>query len=355
MSPSQARESRRRQRALARAVRAGQAHRRAASASSASPTSSSWRRTRIRSARARWRSPPCSGALADTWLYPDGSGHALKQKLAAKLGVGTDQITLGNGSNDAAGAAGRGLPEARARSRLFAVRASRCIRSPSRPPAPPASWCRRLPAGFDRCRSATTSPPWRARSRRRTRVVFIANPNNPTGTWVPAPRSSRRSSRQCRAHVIVALDEAYFEYTGGLDSAGRRSRGWHEIPESRGVPHVLEGVWTGRRARRLCASAIRPWPTCSIACARRSTCPCVALAGAAAALDDPGPVRGRGQGGGGGAERVATRLEQSGTTVPSAGRYDFSGDWRRFATVNHRRGRRVPDVGTARTATTAGR
>src|SRR5262245_43393563 len=39
-------------------------------------------------------------ALADTWLYPDGSGHVLKQKLALKLGVDTNQITLGNGSND---------------------------------------------------------------------------------------------------------------------------------------------------------------------------------------------------------------------------------------------------------------
>src|SRR3954463_15707976 len=39
-------------------------------------------------------------AIADTWLYPDGSGHLLKQKLAAKLGVDSAQITLGNGSND---------------------------------------------------------------------------------------------------------------------------------------------------------------------------------------------------------------------------------------------------------------
>src|SRR5687767_15716739 len=39
-------------------------------------------------------------AIAETWLYPDGSGHVLKQKLAARLGVDTTQITLGNGSND---------------------------------------------------------------------------------------------------------------------------------------------------------------------------------------------------------------------------------------------------------------
>src|SRR3954463_4908609 len=40
-------------------------------------------------------------ALHDTGLYPDGSGHLLKQKLAARLGVAPNQITLGNGSNDA--------------------------------------------------------------------------------------------------------------------------------------------------------------------------------------------------------------------------------------------------------------
>src|SRR4051812_28085534 len=40
-------------------------------------------------------------AISDTWLYPDGSGHVLKEKLATKLGVGANQITLGNGSNDA--------------------------------------------------------------------------------------------------------------------------------------------------------------------------------------------------------------------------------------------------------------
>ena len=46
--------------------------------------------------------------------------------------------------------------------------------------------------------------------------MFVANPNNPTGTWVPAARAAR-VHRGGAAHVIVALDEAYFEYAGGLD------------------------------------------------------------------------------------------------------------------------------------------
>ncbi len=49
----------------------------------------------------------------------------------------------------------------------------------------------------------------------RTRVVFIANPNNPTGTWVNA-QALEAFIAALPPHVIVALDEAYFEYTGGL-------------------------------------------------------------------------------------------------------------------------------------------
>ena len=39
-------------------------------------------------------------ALGESWLYPDGSGHVLKNRLAARLGLNVSQITLGNGSND---------------------------------------------------------------------------------------------------------------------------------------------------------------------------------------------------------------------------------------------------------------
>ena len=82
-------ESRRRLRAHARAVRARQAHRRAGARARHLATSSSWPRTRIRSVRARCALAAMHAALADAWLYPDGSGHALKHKLAAKLGVST--------------------------------------------------------------------------------------------------------------------------------------------------------------------------------------------------------------------------------------------------------------------------
>src|SRR5690606_20546713 len=49
-----------------------------------------------------------------------------------------------------------------------------------------------------------------------TRLVFIANPNNPTGTWVPKDRLEAFIAA-VPPHALVVLDEAYFEYTAGLD------------------------------------------------------------------------------------------------------------------------------------------
>ena len=152
-------------------------------------------------------------AIADTWLYPDGSGHLLKQKLAAKLGVDSTQITLGNGSNDllvmlAEAFLGPGL-EAVYSQYAFAVypiavqaTGATGVVTPALPADSP------MPLGHDLDAMARAITP-------RTRVVFIANPNNPTGTWVPAAQLQAFIAA-APAHALVALDEAYFEYTGGL-------------------------------------------------------------------------------------------------------------------------------------------
>ena len=56
----------------------------------------------------------------------------------------------------------------------------------------------------------------------KTRVVFIANPNNPTGTGLRR-RELERSSRRCPSDVVVVLDEAYNEYLApGPLAVGRR-------------------------------------------------------------------------------------------------------------------------------------
>lgn len=135
--------------------------------------------------------------------YPDGSGYALKERLAPHLGVAPQAITLGNGSNDVLELAAR-VFLAPGRSGVVsefafvvyplvvtAVGAELLV-------APAKAWGHDLDA-------------MRARVRDDTGMVFIANPNNPTGTWV-----SREALigflDDLPAHVIVVLDEAYFEY-----------------------------------------------------------------------------------------------------------------------------------------------
>ena len=153
-------------------------------------------------------------ALEDTWLYPDGSGHELKQRLAARLGVSVTQITLGNGSNDvlvllAQAFLQPGL-EAICSQYAFAVypiaiQAAGAITVVT--PATPAHSA--MPLGHDLDAMARSITP-------RTRLVFIANPNNPTGTWVPAA-DLRAFIARVPEHALVVLDEAYFEYRGALD------------------------------------------------------------------------------------------------------------------------------------------
>src|SRR6478735_3138450 len=116
-------------------------------------------------------------ALADSWLYPDGSGHILKQKLATKLGVQPNQVTLGNGSNDvlvllAEAFLAPGL-EAVYSQYGFAVYPIAIQATGAKgvmAPALPAD--SNMPLGHDlpaMARAINTRP----------RVVFIANPNNP--------------------------------------------------------------------------------------------------------------------------------------------------------------------------------
>ncbi|HEX2494914.1 MAG TPA: aminotransferase class I/II-fold pyridoxal phosphate-dependent enzyme, partial [Steroidobacter sp.] len=115
-------------------------------------------------------------------LYPDGGGFALKQALARKHGCSVSQITLGNGSNDVlvliAEAFLTPQVEAVYSRYAFAVYpiAVQATGAAARvAPAYPAE--HEMPLGHDlNAIAALVSP--------KTRLVFIANPNNPTGTWI---------------------------------------------------------------------------------------------------------------------------------------------------------------------------
>jgi histidinol-phosphate aminotransferase len=142
-------------------------------------------------------------ALADLSRYPDGNGFELKAALSRRYGIGTDSIVLGNGSNDVLDLAARAFltaqDEAVYSQHAFAVY----------PLAVQAIGARGIEVaardyGHDLAamRRAVTA---------RTRIVFIANPNNPTGTFVRADELEPFIAA-LPLHVLLVLDEAYNEY-----------------------------------------------------------------------------------------------------------------------------------------------
>ena len=144
-----------------------------------------------------------SKALTSVWLYPDGNGFALKQKLSASLGIAASQITLGNGSSDILDFVVRTfvMPDSEVMfsQHSFAVYPILTQIAGAKAVVPAAKdWGNDLNA----MRAAITA---------KTRVIFIANPNNPTGTWLPG-NELEAFIRDLPAHVIVVVDEAYFEY-----------------------------------------------------------------------------------------------------------------------------------------------
>lgn len=142
-------------------------------------------------------------ACNELHLYPDGSGFKLKHKLAENLSVPMNQITLGNGSNDlielvAHAFLGPG-DEAVLSEHAFAIYKLVTIAASATTVEVPARFY-----GHDLNAMAEAITP-------NTRVVFVANPNNPTGTWFHE-KALEAFLAQVPENVIVVLDEAYFEY-----------------------------------------------------------------------------------------------------------------------------------------------
>src|SRR5690349_4363259 len=147
-------------------------------------------------------------------LYPDGSGFKLKQALARKHGCSTDSITLGNGSNDVlvllAEAFLSPQSEAVYSQYTFAVYpiAVQATGATARvAPANPDGHA--MPLGHDLDGMARLI-------NERTRLVFVANPNNPTGTWVGAG-ALKRFIAALPEQTLVVVDEAYIEYVDDPD------------------------------------------------------------------------------------------------------------------------------------------
>ena len=149
-------------------------------------------------------------------LYPDGNGFELKQTLAKKHGCALEQITLGNGSNDLLVM----LAEAFLSDGVEAVYAQYCFAiypivvqatgaTAKIAPANAASHVMALGHDLVAMRELVND---------RTRLVFIANPNNPTGTWVEA-QPLKEFVASLPATTLVVVDEAYIEYAQGTEFA----------------------------------------------------------------------------------------------------------------------------------------
>tara|TARA_Y100001933_G_scaffold248661_1_gene282827 strand:- start:311 stop:1417 length:1107 start_codon:yes stop_codon:yes gene_type:complete len=135
--------------------------------------------------------------------YPDGNGFRLKQALAERLGVAPNRITLGNGSNDVLNlAAAMALgPDASAviSEHAFVVYRIGITVNDARLVEVPA---KDYGADLDAMLAAVGDD---------TAMVFLANPNNPTGTWVDEG-SLTAFLDALPSRVWMVLDEAYFEY-----------------------------------------------------------------------------------------------------------------------------------------------
>jgi histidinol-phosphate aminotransferase len=148
-------------------------------------------------------------ALEQVWLYPDGASHELKAALSRHLGVEATCLTIGNGSNDLLMLLAEAFltPQHSAvfSEHAFAVYALVTRQTGARAievPALPRDHA--MPLGHDLAGMCAAID-------RDTRLVFIANPNNPTGTWANAA-ALKRLLAQAPASTLVVLDEAYLEY-----------------------------------------------------------------------------------------------------------------------------------------------
>jgi histidinol-phosphate aminotransferase len=142
-------------------------------------------------------------ALEDLHYYPDGSGYELKSVLSRNLGLQPANFILGNGSNDILELAARAFLT-RADSAIYSQHAFMVY--PLVVQAIGAKHVEVPAKAYGNDLEAMA-----AAVRTDTRIVFLANPNNPTGTFTPW-EDVERFIAGVPSGVLVVLDEAYGEY-----------------------------------------------------------------------------------------------------------------------------------------------
>ncbi len=148
-------------------------------------------------------------ALPELGLYPDGSGFHLKSALANKYALNAEQITLGNGSNEILELVARAFltPELEV---IFSQHAFAVYPIVTQAVGAKAIVVPALNYGHDLNAMLNAITP-------KTRLVFIANPNNPTGTLL-SQTSVEAFIAALPETVICVLDEAYFEFVSQTET-----------------------------------------------------------------------------------------------------------------------------------------
>ena len=141
--------------------------------------------------------------VATLHRYPDGSAFRLREALADRWKVTVDQVILGNGSDEILGLLARTFlspgDEAVMADQTFVIYKMEVMAAHGKAVIVPlVQWRHDVMA----MAAAMTG---------RTRLLFLCNPNNPTGTMVSAEEVARLLAR-VPEHVVVVFDEAYYEY-----------------------------------------------------------------------------------------------------------------------------------------------
>lgn len=147
-------------------------------------------------------------ALDETSLYPEGSSHYLVKRLSEILRVPENQILIGNGSNEIIELLARGflndgdeVVSSEYSFLVYPILAQACGASYKAVPM------KNYRYDLEALAKAVSE---------KTKIVFIANPNNPTGTYVTQKEMETFFSR-IPSHVIVCLDEAYVDFVDAQD------------------------------------------------------------------------------------------------------------------------------------------
>ncbi len=140
--------------------------------------------------------------------YPDGGAFRLREALADRWKVTSDHVILGNGSDEILGLLARTFlspgDEAVMADHTFVIYKMEVMAAHGKAVTVPLrQWRHDLSAMAD-----AVTP--------RTKLLFVCNPNNPTGTMVSADEVEQLMAR-VPEHVIVVFDEAYFEYVRRSD------------------------------------------------------------------------------------------------------------------------------------------